>query len=98
MIIILIIITTITTTTTGMLDLVLPKHQLIEAGPMTLREEHFHRHYGLELQDAHKQLKAYITLMHKLGKPNPTSDVPPTHKSSQKSRSSLPPEEQVSVL
>ena len=57
-----------------MLDMLLPKHEMLAKGPTTLREASFVQYFGNELQGAWESLKQYMAIMHKAGKEIPTSN------------------------
>jgi phosphatidylinositol kinase/protein kinase (PI-3 family) len=56
----------------GMLDVLLPLHQQLEAGASTRREEQFAEAFGRDLCDAHQCVKKYIAKTKQAGRAIPT--------------------------
>jgi FKBP12-rapamycin complex-associated protein len=79
----------------AMLDLLLPKHELLSIGPTTLRESSFIQYFGNELSGAWESLRQYISIMSAKGKEIPTSNASPQHK---KSKAALTEDEKALAL
>ena len=56
----------------AMLDIVVPLHRILEAGPNTIRESNFCQTYGNELSEAWESIKNYIMIMNRENIPIPT--------------------------
>ena len=61
----------------AMLDILLPKHEMLLTGPTTLREASFAQYFGNEIAGAHESLKRYLALMAASGKPIPNTNAGP---------------------
>ena len=56
----------------GMLDVLLPLHQQLEAGPSTRRETQFAEAFGRDLYEAHQCVQKYVAKMQMAGRSIPT--------------------------
>lgn len=63
--------------TKAMLDLLIPKHEMLAMGPTTLREASFAQYFGNELQTAWESLKQYMDSMARSGREIASSRVLP---------------------
>jgi FKBP12-rapamycin complex-associated protein len=66
----------------GMLDILLPLHETVEAGAVTLLENDFLKNFGEDLAMAHRHIKEYIRIVTEGGSSIPTG---PTNRHSRQS-------------